>query len=88
MSFLDEVPWNGDGLIAAVEAILDPAARSDLIQAASGSAFPVVIVNGPLGKRIRLNSARPNKEVKRKLSRCRKWTRRLFRIFLGRNARS
>lgn len=43
-------------LLAAVEAVLDPAARSDLLQAASGSAFPVVIVNGPLAQRIRLNS--------------------------------
>ncbi len=43
-------------LLAAVEAVLAPEARSDLLQAASGSAFPVVIVNGPLAKRIRLNS--------------------------------
>lgn len=43
-------------LLAAVDAVLDTAARSDLLQAASGSAFPVVIVNGPLAKRIRLNS--------------------------------
>ncbi len=43
-------------LIAAVEAMLDPAARTDLLQAASGSAYPVVIVNGPLAKSIRLSS--------------------------------
>jgi hypothetical protein len=43
-------------LLATVEAVLAPEARSDLLQAASGSAFPVVIVNGPLAKRIRLNS--------------------------------
>ncbi len=43
-------------LLATVEAMLAPEARSDLLQAASGSAFPVVIVNGPLAKRIRLNS--------------------------------
>lgn len=43
-------------LLAAVDAMLDPAARGDLLQAASGSAFPVVIVNGPIAKQIRLNS--------------------------------
>jgi hypothetical protein len=43
-------------LLAAVEAFLDPATSSDQLQAASGSAFPVVIVNGPIGKQIRLNS--------------------------------
>jgi hypothetical protein len=43
-------------LIAAVEAFLDPASGSEQLQAASGSAFPVVIVNGPIGARIRLNS--------------------------------
>jgi hypothetical protein len=43
-------------LLAAVEAFLDPATTSDQLQAASGSAFPVVIVNGPIGKQIRLNS--------------------------------
>lgn len=43
-------------LLAAVEAVLAPESRSDLLQAASGSAFPVVIVNGPLAKSIRLNS--------------------------------
>jgi hypothetical protein len=43
-------------LIAAVDAFLDPASNSEQLQAASGSAFPVVIVNGPIGKQIRLNS--------------------------------
>ena len=43
-------------LIAAVEAFLDPAARSDMLQATSGSVFPVVIVNGPIAKQIKLNS--------------------------------
>ena len=43
-------------LLAAVDAMLDPAARGDLLQAASGSAFPVVIVNGPIAKQIRLSS--------------------------------
>ncbi len=43
-------------LVAAVEAFLDPASNSEQLQAASGGAFPVVIVNGPIGKQIRLNS--------------------------------
>jgi hypothetical protein len=43
-------------LVAAVDAFLDPASGSEQLQAASGSAFPVVIVNGPVGKQIRLNS--------------------------------
>lgn len=43
-------------LLAAVEAFLDPAAGSEQLQAASGSAFPVVIVNGPIARQIRLNS--------------------------------
>ena len=43
-------------LIAAVDAFLDPATNSDQLQAASGGAFPVVIVNGPVGRQIRLNS--------------------------------
>ena len=43
-------------LVAAVDAFLDPASNSEQLQAASGSAFPVVIVNGPIGKQIRLNS--------------------------------
>ena len=43
-------------LVAAVEAFLDPESGSEALQAASGSAFPVVIVNGPIGARIRLNA--------------------------------
>jgi hypothetical protein len=43
-------------LLAAVDAFLDPASGSEQLQAASGSAFPVVIVNGPIGRQIRLNS--------------------------------
>ena len=43
-------------LIAAVEAFLDPDATGELLQATSGSPFPVVIVNGPIAQRIRLNS--------------------------------
>ena len=36
-------------LVAAVEAFVDPESGSEQLQAASGSAFPVVIVNGPVG---------------------------------------
>ena len=43
-------------LVAAVEAFLDPQSGSEALQAASGSAFPVVIVNGPIGAGIRLNA--------------------------------
>ena len=43
-------------LIAGVDAFLDPRAGASHLQAASGSAFPVIIVNGPMGKEIRLNS--------------------------------
>jgi len=43
-------------LVAAVEAFLDPESGSETLQAASGSAFPVVIVNGPIGDQIRLNA--------------------------------
>jgi hypothetical protein len=43
-------------LVAAVDAFLDPESGSEQLQAASGSAFPVVIVNGPIGRQIRLNS--------------------------------
>jgi hypothetical protein len=43
-------------LIAAVDAFLDPAMDHDKLQATSGSTFPVVIVNGPIAKDIRLNS--------------------------------
>ena len=43
-------------LIAAMEAILDPAIEHDKWQATSGSTYPVVIVNGPIATQIRLNS--------------------------------
>ena len=43
-------------LVAAVEAFFDPESGSETLQAASGSAFPVVIVNGPIGDEIRLNA--------------------------------
>ena len=43
-------------LIAAVEAFLDAESESDQLQATSGGPFPVVIVNGPIAKEIRLNS--------------------------------
>jgi hypothetical protein len=44
-------------LIAGVEAVLDPRSGVEHLQAASGSAFPVVIVNGPITKQIRLSSS-------------------------------
>lgn len=43
-------------LLAAVDAFLDPLSGASHLQAASGSAFPVVIVNGPIAKQIRLSS--------------------------------
>jgi hypothetical protein len=43
-------------LVAAVEAFLDPESGSAQLQAASGSAFPVVIASGPIGAQIRLNA--------------------------------
>ena len=43
-------------LVAAVEAFLDPTSYSDQLQATSSGPFPVVIVNGPIAKAIRLNS--------------------------------
>jgi hypothetical protein len=43
-------------LVAAVDAFLDPESGSEQLQAASGSAFPVVIVNGPIAPQIRLNA--------------------------------
>ncbi|WP_221220717.1 hypothetical protein [Variovorax sp. Sphag1AA] len=43
-------------LIAAVEAILDPKANAEHEQATSAGTFPVVIVNGPIGKQVRMNS--------------------------------
>ena len=43
-------------LIAIVEAFLDPAIKHEHLQTTTGSNFPVVIVNGPIAKQIRLNS--------------------------------
>lgn len=43
-------------LLAAVEALLDPAALTDLLQATSAATCPVIIVNGPIAKDIRLGS--------------------------------
>jgi hypothetical protein len=43
-------------LIAAVDAMIDPAMEHGKAQANSGSPFPVVIVNGPAAAQIRLNS--------------------------------
>ena len=43
-------------LISAVDAFLDPSLEHDKLQATSGSTFPVIIVNGPIAKEIRLNS--------------------------------
>jgi hypothetical protein len=43
-------------LVAAVEAFLDPHSDSAALQADSGSVYPVIIVNGPIAKQIRLNS--------------------------------
>lgn len=43
-------------LLAAVEAILDTALKHASWQASSGSQFPVVIVNGPIARQIRLNA--------------------------------
>ena len=43
-------------LVATVEAFLDARMGTDQLQAASGSAFPVVIVNGPIRRQIRLNT--------------------------------
>jgi hypothetical protein len=43
-------------LIAAVEAFLDPHSDSAALQADSGSVYPVIIVNGPISRQIRLNS--------------------------------
>jgi hypothetical protein len=44
-------------LIAAVEAFLDPRSDSEHMQADSAGAFPVVIVNGPIARQIRLNTS-------------------------------
>ncbi len=43
-------------LISAIDAFLDPSLEHDKLQATSGSTFPVIIVNGPIAKEIRLNS--------------------------------
>ena len=43
-------------LLAAVEAALEADSNFDQLQATSGAPFPVLIVNGPIGKQIRLNS--------------------------------
>ena len=43
-------------LIGALEGLLHPGIEHDKIQATSGSTFPVVVVNGPVGEAIRLNS--------------------------------
>ena len=43
-------------LLAAVDAFLDPHSDSSALQADSGSVYPVIIVNGPIAKQIRLNS--------------------------------
>jgi len=43
-------------LLAAVDALLDPRSNSEQTQATSAATFPVVIVNGPIARQIRLNS--------------------------------
>ena len=43
-------------LLAAVDAILEPDLIHDKWQATSGSTYPVVVVNGPIAKEIRINS--------------------------------
>ncbi len=43
-------------LIAATRCVLDPELEHDKFQATSDSTFPVIIVNGPIGADIRLNS--------------------------------
>jgi len=43
-------------LLAAIEAILDPVLEHEGWQATSSSTFPVVIVNGPAARAIRLNA--------------------------------
>jgi hypothetical protein len=43
-------------LIAAVDACFEPESHFEQLQATSGAPFPVVIVNGPIAKQIRLNS--------------------------------
>jgi hypothetical protein len=43
-------------MLAAVETILQPCMDHDKWQATSGMTFPVIVVNGPIAKDIRLNS--------------------------------
>jgi hypothetical protein len=43
-------------LVGAVEAFLDPLSDSEHMQADSAGAFPVIIVNGPIARQIRLNT--------------------------------
>jgi hypothetical protein len=43
-------------LIAVVEACFEPKSEFELLQATSGGPYAVVVVNGPIGKQIRLNS--------------------------------
>ena len=43
-------------LLAAVDAFLDPHSDSAALQADSGSVYPVIIVNGPIARQIRLNA--------------------------------
>jgi hypothetical protein len=43
-------------LIAAVEAILDPLVYHQHMQTTTGSCYPAVVVSGPIGRQIRLNS--------------------------------
>jgi hypothetical protein len=43
-------------VIAAVEAITDPISNHQGWQATTGNYFPALVVNGPIGKQIRLNS--------------------------------
>lgn len=43
-------------LVAAVEAALEADNNFDQLQATSGAPFPVLVVNGPISKQIRLNS--------------------------------
>ncbi len=43
-------------LIAAVEAMVDPVIEHDKLQATSCSVYPVIMVNGPVARQIRLSS--------------------------------
>jgi len=44
-------------LVAAVQAFVDPKSGGQQMQADSASAYPVIIVNGPVAKQIRLNAS-------------------------------